>query len=146
MLLLKHTAICVLLLSSITTFCQRKPGKPADAPGPVPVTHLLVDATHAPQKILHAQLQIPALPGNFTLVYPKWIPGEHGPTGPIVDLTGLQFFGNGPKNRVGIAFFQAEQNTHGPQIRPHLVKVLGCDLPGHDALFDAPVGESADHF
>jgi len=96
-LLLKRTAICVLVLSSISTFCQRKPGKPADAPGPAPVTHLLVDATHAPQKILHAQLQIPALPGNFTLVYPKWIPGEHGPTGPIVDLTGLQFFGNGQR-------------------------------------------------
>jgi predicted metalloprotease with PDZ domain len=26
----------------------------------------------------------------LTLVYPKWIPGEHGPTGPITDLTGLR--------------------------------------------------------
>src|SRR5947207_15807060 len=93
-LLLKRTAICVLVLSSVTSFCQRKPAKPAEVPGPLPATHLLVDATHAPQKILHAQLQIPALPGNFTLVYPKWIPGEHWPTGPVVDLTRLQVFGN----------------------------------------------------
>lgn len=24
-------------------------------------------------------------------MYPKWIPGEHGPTGPITDLFGLRF-------------------------------------------------------
>ena len=28
-------------------------------------------------------------PGPLTLVYPKWIPGEHGPTGPIDDFTGV---------------------------------------------------------
>jgi predicted metalloprotease with PDZ domain len=32
-----------------------------------------------------------ASPGALTLVYPKWIPGEHGPTGPITDLVGLKF-------------------------------------------------------
>jgi predicted metalloprotease with PDZ domain len=26
----------------------------------------------------------------MTLLYPEWIPGEHGPTGPIVDLVGLK--------------------------------------------------------
>src|ERR1035437_6934778 len=26
---------------------------------------------------------------------PKWIPGEHGPTGPITDLTGLRFTASG---------------------------------------------------
>src|SRR5258705_10963709 len=54
-----------------------------------------VDATHAPEKILHAQLQIPVTGGpEITLGYPKWIPGEHGPTWPIVDLTGLKVFSN----------------------------------------------------
>ena len=33
---------------------------------------------------------IPAAAGALTLAYPKWIPGEHGPTGPITDLVGLQ--------------------------------------------------------
>lgn len=51
---------------------------------------LSVDATDAPRRILHARLVIPAKPGPFTLVYPKWIPGEHGPTGPIIDLAGLK--------------------------------------------------------
>jgi len=57
----------------------------------------MVDATHAPGKILHAQEQIPAAPGEIKLAFPKWIPGEHGPTGPIVDLTGLKFFANGQR-------------------------------------------------
>jgi hypothetical protein len=55
-----------------------------------PIT-IVVDATDAPRKILHARLTIPVKPGPLTLFYPKWIPGEHGPTGPITDLAGLKF-------------------------------------------------------
>jgi predicted metalloprotease with PDZ domain len=56
-----------------------------------PTVTLSVDASEAPRKVFHAQMQIPAKPGTLTLYYPKWIPGEHGPTGPITDLTGLKF-------------------------------------------------------
>ena len=56
---------------------------------------LAVDATTAPQHHLHAVERIPAAPGALTLFYPKWIPGEHGPTGPIQDLVGLHFTANG---------------------------------------------------
>ena len=56
---------------------------------------LTVDATKTQNKILHAHLVIPVKPGPLTLYYPKWIPGEHGPDGPIADLTGLKFEGNG---------------------------------------------------
>lgn len=49
-----------------------------------------VDARDVSLRILHATLHIPAKPGPLTLVYPKWLPGEHGPTGPITDLTGLK--------------------------------------------------------
>src|SRR6266536_1612538 len=52
---------------------------------------LEVDASEAPRKIFHARLSLPASPGPLTLAYPKWIPGEHGPTGPIADLAGLKF-------------------------------------------------------
>ena len=51
---------------------------------------LRVDATEAPRKIYHVELTIPASPGPMTLFYPKWIPGEHAPTGPITDLAGLR--------------------------------------------------------
>lgn len=56
---------------------------------------LEVDAREAPRKIFHATLTIPAAPGPLTLAYPKWIPGEHGPTGPIADLAGLKFVAAG---------------------------------------------------
>jgi predicted metalloprotease with PDZ domain len=56
---------------------------------------LTVDATKTPQKLLHAHLVLPVQPGPLTLYYPKWIPGEHGPSGPIASLTGLKFEGNG---------------------------------------------------
>jgi predicted metalloprotease with PDZ domain len=54
-----------------------------------------VDATGAPRKIFHSRMTIPAKPGTLTLYYPKWIPGEHGPTGPIQDLAGLKFTASG---------------------------------------------------
>ena len=60
-----------------------------------PTVTLSVDASEAPRKIIHAQLRIPSGPGTLTLYYPKWIPGEHGPTGPITDLTGLKFSAGG---------------------------------------------------
>jgi predicted metalloprotease with PDZ domain len=60
-----------------------------------PTVTLSVDASDAPRKMFHAQLHIPAKPGTLTLYYPKWIPGEHGPTGPITDLTGLKFSASG---------------------------------------------------
>jgi predicted metalloprotease with PDZ domain len=58
------------------------------APGPI---RLSVDVSQAPQKILHAHMELPVQPGPLTLYYPQWIPGEHMPDGPIIDLAGLTF-------------------------------------------------------
>ena len=56
---------------------------------------LNVDATQASRNVLHTRLTIPVTPGPLTLFYPKWIPGEHTPTGPINDLVGLKLIANG---------------------------------------------------
>ena len=56
---------------------------------------LTVDATQAARNVLHTKFTIPVRPGPLTLFYPKWIPGEHSPTGPINDLVGLELRGNG---------------------------------------------------
>ena len=61
------------------------------APAQQRVIRLEVDATEASRRLLHVQETIPAGPGPVTLLYPKWIPGEHGPTGPIADVTALRF-------------------------------------------------------
>jgi len=60
-----------------------------------PTVFIWVDATSAPRKIFHAKLRIPATAGDFTLYYPKWIPGEHAPDGPVIDLAGLKFTASG---------------------------------------------------
>ena len=54
-----------------------------------------VDLREAPKHIFHAKLTLPVSAGPLTLVYPKWIPGEHSPTGPIVDFVGLRITGGG---------------------------------------------------
>jgi predicted metalloprotease with PDZ domain len=54
-----------------------------------------VDATDAAHSVLHTSLTIPVKPGPLSLFYPKWIPGEHSPTGPINDLVGLRLSASG---------------------------------------------------
>jgi predicted metalloprotease with PDZ domain len=56
---------------------------------------LKVDATGTQQKFLRVSEVIPVEAGPLTLYYPKWIPGEHGPDGPIASLTGLKFDADG---------------------------------------------------
>ncbi|MGA9627631.1 MAG: hypothetical protein WBQ65_24370 [Bryobacteraceae bacterium] len=56
---------------------------------------LRVDATDAPRRLFHVRMTIPARPGPMTLLYPEWIPGEHMPDGPIVNLVGLKFQAGG---------------------------------------------------
>ncbi len=58
---------------------------------------LFIDASDAPRKILHARLTIPVEPGPLALSYPKWIPGEHGPTGPLTDVAGLKITAAGKR-------------------------------------------------
>jgi predicted metalloprotease with PDZ domain len=83
-----------ILTTLLQTFAREKPANNAAAKPPATIT-LSVDASDAPRKIFHATLDIPATPGELTLYYPKWIPGEHGPTGPVEDLAGLKFMANG---------------------------------------------------
>jgi predicted metalloprotease with PDZ domain len=81
----------VLLLFALMAPAQARPG----APAPALAMSLDIDASDAPMKILHATATMPAHPGAMTLFYPKWIPGEHMPSGPIANLTGLHVFADG---------------------------------------------------
>ncbi|MFZ0363297.1 MAG: PDZ domain-containing protein [Candidatus Cybelea sp.] len=56
---------------------------------------LTLDASRAAEGIMKVRERIPATAGSFTVVYPKWIPGEHGPTGPLNDLAALRVSANG---------------------------------------------------
>jgi len=56
---------------------------------------LTVDATQVPLGIVRTHMVMPVHSGPLTLYYPKWIPGEHGPDGPISNVTGLKFSADG---------------------------------------------------
>jgi len=67
----------------------------SNAQSSTPSIRLHVDLTDAPRNIYHAQLQIPVRTGDLSLVFPKWIPGNHRPSGPIGALTGIRMEGGG---------------------------------------------------
>lgn len=50
---------------------------------------VFVDASEARKGLFHTSVTLPVSPGPATLVYPKWIPGEHTPTGPLMQVMGL---------------------------------------------------------
>ena len=85
--------LCLFLFAALGVALKQAPAQ-AQAPALGPI-RLFVDATRAPQKILHAHLQIPVQPGPLTLYYPEWIPGEHMPDGPIINVAGLKFVAAG---------------------------------------------------
>jgi predicted metalloprotease with PDZ domain len=72
------------------------------APSPVSVRPpavapiaIAVDATDAPRRVFHTRLTIQAEPGPLSLSYPKWLPGDHGPTGPLNQIAGLRISAQG---------------------------------------------------
>ncbi|HJP98622.1 MAG TPA: hypothetical protein VJ862_08685, partial [Rhodanobacteraceae bacterium] len=56
---------------------------------------LSISVTKPQQHVFYVTEKIPVTPGPLTLYYPKWIPGEHGPNGPIGNVAGLFFDANG---------------------------------------------------
>ena len=57
------------------------------AGGPI---FLQVDTTAAPaQNVVTTHEVIPVQPGKLTLYYPKWLPGQHQPVGPVANMAGL---------------------------------------------------------
>ena len=81
---------------------------------------LHVDLTDAPRKLIHSTETITVTPGELTLVYPKWIPGEHAPDGPIDNQAGLVFTCGGADGRVDWRRDRLEMFAY------HLTVPAGC--------------------
>ncbi len=88
------TSLLLAVFAVVLIHSQSVATKPRIDPPATAIT-LSVDATDAPRKLFHARMTMAVSPGPLTLVYPKWIPGEHGPTGPIVNLAGLKLTAGG---------------------------------------------------
>src|SRR6185295_9512765 len=67
-----------------------------------------VDASEAARGLIHVNEKMTVTPGRFAIFYPKWIPGEHSPTGPINNMVNFHVSANGKPitwNRDGVEMF-----------------------------------------
>ena len=55
------------------------------------VLTIAVDATDLDRRIFQVKQTIPVKAGPITLLYPRWLPGNHGPNGDVGQVSGLQF-------------------------------------------------------
>ena len=85
--LTRGTFTTLMLAVSVAAIAQTNPTSPAFS--------IKVDASDAARKLFHARETLPVKSGENIFYYPKWIPGEHGPTGPVIDFAGMKFFANG---------------------------------------------------
>jgi predicted metalloprotease with PDZ domain len=84
----KSSISCFFIVSSLVLALQAR----GAVASPI---RLELDATQAPIGLLHSHMTIPATAGTLTLAYPKWIPGEHSPGGPLSQVVRLSFSANG---------------------------------------------------
>ncbi|TAJ58025.1 peptidase M61 [Brevundimonas sp.] len=86
---------------------------PRDTAYPGVIT-LEMDATDIDRRIVSVRQTIPVTgPGPLVLLYPQWIPGNHGPVGPVDDIAGLHISAGGQelpwvRNTVSTNAFQVE--------------------------------------
>jgi predicted metalloprotease with PDZ domain len=70
------------------------PSRDVPFPGTI---QLSIDTTETPRGIFKVKEVLPVSPGALTLLYPKYVPGNHAPSGPINRIAGLSFSTNGKK-------------------------------------------------
>ena len=80
---IRPTVLPLVLLTTTAAFAQKAP------------IQITADLSDAPRKIYHAEIDIPVSAGTVSLTTPEWIPGNHRPTGPVSDITGVVFTANG---------------------------------------------------
>ncbi len=79
-------AVCILTKSVTNAVQAQTPEKGAMS--------VVIDARDLPRSLLHATLRIPLDASSeaqkIPLWYPKWVPGSHGPGGPISNVAGVR--------------------------------------------------------
>ena len=89
------TNITLTLLIALCALAAPRAQAPAPDSRVTGTITLAVDVRETPRKLLHARETLNVTAGLLTLVYPKWLPGEHSPDGAIDDLVGLTFTAGG---------------------------------------------------
>src|SRR5262245_17431504 len=116
-------ALAVLMTTAALGFAQRRQaGEAGGGRNKNGIIRLEVDATDAPRRLIHVQMHVPmnapgmpdgAAGGAATLLYAQWIPGEHGPTGPLTDVVSLRMSARGEN----LAWRRDAKNLYALQVR-----------------------------
>jgi len=83
-----------VFIAALLCFCRAAALGAAEIAAPQDIVYpgtltVSVDLTDLQRRIFTVRESVPAKPGPLTLFYPQWLPGTHGPGGPINLFTGL---------------------------------------------------------
>ena len=112
---MREKVIAALMLSATLGLSSAAVVAANSAPTAVPLSHLVpdaadraypggtilleIDATDTPRGVYRVTETIPVAAGKreLTLLFPQWLPGNHGPRGPLAELVALSFEAGGQK-------------------------------------------------
>ena len=105
---------------------------------PIKIT---ADLSEAPRRLYHAEIDIPVQPGPITLTTPMWIPGNHRPTGPVDDITGVAFTADGKqlpwrRDNVDLYEFHLTVPKGVTSIHAHLDCIVTARVSDHMAVLE----------
>ena len=98
---MKFRLAALLATTAIPALAQHPTPMPPAIPAPQDITYpgtiqLTADVTDLARHIVSVHEVIPVQKsGDLILLYPEWVPGDHGPTGPLAALAGLTFQAGG---------------------------------------------------
>lgn len=115
--------------------------------------HLFIDCSQPGRGLIEAKLTVPVTAsdeaGTISLWYPKWVPGSHGPGGPIANIAGLQVH-DGAGKRLNwkrspgeVYRLEVELPRGAKEVHVSLRYVVNQPTTtsfGHDCFFAATIG------
>ncbi len=121
---MKISRAAALLLATATPAFAQTPQQTLPQPQPLPfppaipapqdttwpgTIGLTVDITDLARHVVSVHETVPVQKdGDLVLLYPEWVPGDHGPTGPLADLAGLTIEAGGQ----ALAWVRDPVNVH----------------------------------
>src|SRR3984957_4056656 len=102
---------------------------------------ITADLSDAPRKLYHAEVDLPVAAGPLALTTPKWIPGNHRPTGPVDEITGVVFTANGEtltwrRDDVDLYSIHVTIPKGATMLHAHLDCIVAARVSNHMAVLE----------
>lgn len=136
---------CIVLVSAGQVAGEQRKARPMQ---------IVIDLRDLPRKLVHAELTLPLTSTTkdrrkVAIWYPKWVPGSHGPGGPIANIAGLKIEdsqGNllpWVRTPGEVYRLEVEVPRHADEIRISLRYIAGQPTTtsyGHDCFSGSSIG------